>query len=277
MPPAWTRRPSAFRASAASRAFWPSGGQDPGAGYVLNPEVLAGLGENDVAAQPRPKRRLKAGATALGAWLTITDPAVAEIMAVPALTRCGSTRACALVAGVPADLDDRVQRHADGADRARALERPGPGQAGARPRRRRRAGTDVRTVAEVRALVSACHYPPEGIRASARAAPPTMAGTSTATSPSQRGDVRDPADRGRWRGRASTSSRAARIDALASARHLSGTVGVLRQHEHPTVQGAIDKILRAASAARRRGLHGSDPAARAAARLDRPRRAAGHC
>ena len=41
MPPAWTKRPNASWASAASPTFWPSSGARTGAGYVLNPEVLS--------------------------------------------------------------------------------------------------------------------------------------------------------------------------------------------------------------------------------------------
>jgi 2-keto-3-deoxy-L-rhamnonate aldolase RhmA len=39
------------------------------------------------------------------------------------------------------------------------------------------------------------------------------------------------------------------LDALClGPNDLSGSAGVLRQHDHPVVRGAIDKVLRAASA-----------------------------
>ena len=68
------------------------------------------------------------------------------------------------------------------------------------------------------------------------------------------------------------------VDALCiGPNDLSGSAGVLRQHDHPAVRGAIDKILKRRLGARRCGLHRRHPAARAAAGAGSPAAPGSRC
>ena len=224
------------------------------------------------------KRRLRDGATALGAWLSIADPAVAEIMAgagfdyilidtehAPWSLESLQTTLLAFrgmptvpIVRVPWNDQVHVKQALDvGADGVLAPM--------------------VRSAAEARALVAAAKYPPDGIRGFGprRAsdygrnidAYVTGANAATIVIP-QIEDV----------GAAEAIDEILAVpgvDALCiGPNDLSGSAGVLRQHDHPVVRGAIDRILKRRLGARRRGLHRRHLAARAAARLDRPRRPA---
>jgi 2-keto-3-deoxy-L-rhamnonate aldolase RhmA len=74
------------------------------------------------------KKRLRAGETTYGGWLTVANPVIAEIMAgtgfdwVVIDTEHGGF-------GKAYDQPHRLQRLVDGADRAGPLERCGPDQA----------------------------------------------------------------------------------------------------------------------------------------------------
>lgn len=198
------------------------------------------------------KQRLRAGDTVIGAWLSLLDPVVAEIMAhtgfdyvlidtehapwsLPLLqTSLMAFNASATVPIVRIPWNDQVhvkQALDVGADGVLAPM--------------------VRTVAEVKALIAAAKYPPEGIRGFGprRASNFTrnidayVAGANAATIViPQIEDVR-------------TVSVIDEIldlpgvDALCiGPNDLSGSAGLLRQHDHPTVRGAIESILAAAKA-----------------------------
>ena len=197
------------------------------------------------------KRRLRDGATALGAWLSIADPAVAEIMAGagfdyilidtehapwsldrcrPRCSRSAACRPCRSCA-CPGTTRSTSSRRSTSAPTAcsrrwcaaRRSARPGRrGQISAGRHPRFRAAPGVRLRPQHRRLCGG----------------------------RERGDDRDPADRGRRRGRSDRRDPGrARVNALCiGPNDLSGSAGVLRQHDHPVVRGAIDRILKAASA-----------------------------
>ena len=196
------------------------------------------------------KRRLRDGATALGAWLSIADPAVAEIMAGAGFdyilidtehapwsleslqTALLAFRAVPTVPIVRVPWNVHVKQALDvGAGGVLAPM--------------------VRSAAESRALVASAKYPPDGIRGFGprRAsdygrnidAYVTGANAATIVIP-QIEDV----------GAAEAIDQILAVpgvDALCiGPNDLSGSAGVLRQHDHPVVRGAIDRILKAASA-----------------------------
>ena len=198
------------------------------------------------------KDRLSAGATAFGAWLTIPDPVVAEIMAGAGFdfvmidtehapwnleslqTTMLAFRGVETVAIVRVPWNDQVYIK-------QALD----------------LGVDgilapmVKTVDEARALVAACMYPPDGIRGFGprrasdygRNIEPYMdlANNSVIVIP-QIEDIRTAEA-------IEDILSVPGVDALCiGPNDLSGSAGLLRQHDHPVVSGAIDKILRAASA-----------------------------
>src|SRR5271166_1135486 len=200
------------------------------------------------------KRRLRAGETVFGAWLSIADPVVAEIMATSGFdyvlidtehapwslealqTALMTFKGERTVPIVRVPWNDRVyikQALDVGADGILAPM--------------------VRTVEEARALLRACRYPPAGIRGFGPRRASNYhrnideyverANDSIFVMP-QIEDVRtiDSVDEIIQLG----------VDALCiGPNDLSGSAGLLRQHDHPTVKGAIDRIL---AIAKRRGV-----------------------
>jgi 2-keto-3-deoxy-L-rhamnonate aldolase RhmA len=200
------------------------------------------------------KRRLRDGEVVFGAWLSIADPVVAEIMATSGFdyilidtehapwslealqTALMTFKGEKTVPIVRVAWNDQVyikQALDVGADGILAPM--------------------VRTVEEAEALVRACRYPPGGIRGfGPRRASNyhrntdeyvTQANKSIFVMP-QIEDVRtvDSIDKIIDLG----------VDALCvGPNDLSGSAGLLRQHSHPTVRAALDRILATAKA---RGL-----------------------
>jgi 2-keto-3-deoxy-L-rhamnonate aldolase RhmA len=198
------------------------------------------------------KKRLAAGATAHGAWLSIADPVVAEIMAgvgfdyvlidtehAPWSLESLQTAMLAFrgmstvpIVRVPWNDQVHVKQALDlGADGVLAPM--------------------VRSAAEARALVAAAKYPPDGIRGFGprRAsdygrdidAYVASANAETIVIP----QIEDVGAAEAIEGILAVPG----VDALCiGPNDLSGSAGVLRQHDHPAVRGAIDTILRAASA-----------------------------
>ena len=197
------------------------------------------------------KKRLRAGETTFGGWLTVANPVIAEIMAgtgfdwVVIDTEHGGFDNEGLMTNLIAFNGSPTR-----ADRARAMERRGADQADPRHGRRRHSGADgeQRGGSEGRRLgmqISAGRAP----AASVRAARPTTAERPTSTSP-----------------RRTTASivilqiehvdAVAQIDAILDTpgidvvclgpTDLSGSAGVLRQFEHPIVVDGITKVLAAA-------------------------------
>lgn len=201
------------------------------------------------------KERLKQGATLFGAWLSMTDPAVAEIMAgvgfdyvlidtehapwtMPALqTALMAFRGSSSVPIVRVPWNDPVYIK-------QALDVGAEGII----------APMVRTTAEARAMVAACRYPPDGIRGfGPRRASDYGRNTDGYVADANRSivvipqieDVRTVAEIDDFLG-------VDGIDAICiGPNDLSGSAGVMRQHDHPVVRDAIDRILRAATA---RGL-----------------------
>lgn len=201
------------------------------------------------------KKKLRAGETVLGAWLTIPDPVPAEIMAgagfdyvlidtehapwsleaVQTALIAFKGEAAVPIVRVPWNDQVHVKQVLDlGADGILAPM--------------------VRTVDEAKALVAACKYPPEGIRGFGprRAsnygrdidAYMAQANESVIVIP-QIEDVRtvDAVDE---------FMAVPGLDAIClGPNDLSGSAGLLRQHDHPTVRAAIDRVLATAKA---RGL-----------------------
>ena len=200
------------------------------------------------------KRRLRGGETVFGAWLSIADPTVAEIMATSgfdyilidtehapwslealqtALMTFKGERTVPIVR-VPWNDQVYIKQALDvGADGILAPM--------------------VRTVEEARALLRACKYPPVGVRGFGPRRASSyhrnldeyvgQANDSVFVMP-QIEDVRtvDFIDEIAELG----------VDAVCvGPNDLSGSAGLLRQHEHPTVRDAIDRVL---AIAKRRGL-----------------------
>ena len=82
---AWTTTASsAWSPSASTRSSPISRGEHPGAEYVLNPQVLPASMKGKFVMSVRSldlKKRLRAGETTFGGWLTVANPVIAEIMA----------------------------------------------------------------------------------------------------------------------------------------------------------------------------------------------------
>ena len=198
------------------------------------------------------KRRLKAGATALGAWLTIADPVVAEIMAgagfdyvlvdtehAPWSLESLQTAMLAF-RGMPTVPIVRVPWN-DQVHVKQALDLGADGVL----------APMVRSVAEARALVAAAKYPPDGIRGfGPRRASDYGRDLDGYVANANAETIVIPQIEDLGAAEAVEEILAVPgVDALCiGPNDLSGSAGVLRQHDHPTVQGAIDKILRAASA-----------------------------
>jgi 4-hydroxy-2-oxoheptanedioate aldolase len=197
------------------------------------------------------KRRLRDGETVFGAWLSIADPVVAEIMAtsgfdyvlidtehapwsLDALQTALMTfkgESTVPIVRVPWNDQVHIKQALDlGADGILAPM--------------------VRTVEEARAFLSACKYPPAGTRGfGPRRASNYHRNTDEYVENANEGiimmpqieDVRtvDDIDKIIQLG----------VDALCiGPNDLSGSAGLLRQHDHPTVKGALDRILAAAKA-----------------------------
>ncbi len=198
------------------------------------------------------KERLKAGAVAYGAWLSIADPVVAEIMAGAGLdyvmidtehapwslerlqTALMAFRGVETVPIVRVPWNDQVHVK-------QALDVGAEGIL----------APMVRTLAEAKALVAACRYPPDGIRGfGPRRASDygrdiegymALANGSTIIIP-QIEDVRTVDE-------IEAILDLPGVDALCiGPNDLSGSAGLLRQHDHPVVKRAIDRILAAAKA-----------------------------
>jgi 2-keto-3-deoxy-L-rhamnonate aldolase RhmA len=204
------------------------------------------------------KQRLRDGATAVGAFLSLADPAVAEILAGAGYdwvwidtehspwsprdlqTALMAFNRTATVPIVRVAWNDPVQIKL-------ALDAGAEGIV----------GPMVRTAAEAAALVAACRYPPDGTRGFGprrasrwgRDIDRYMAQANAAILVIPQ--IED------WRTAEVIDEVLAvpGIDAVAiGPNDLSGTVGALRQHDHPRVKAAIDRIVDAANS---RGLAAS--------------------
>jgi 2-keto-3-deoxy-L-rhamnonate aldolase RhmA len=198
------------------------------------------------------KQKLRQGGSVAGAWISLTDPAAAEILGQvgfdfllfdsehspwdlaplqTAIMALNGTRTVPIVR-VPWNDHVRIKQVLDlGAEGILAPM--------------------VNTVAECRALVSACRYPPLGTRGFGprrasnyyRNAEAYLAVANEAIFVMPQiesiGTVEVLDDYLRVPG----------IDAVCiGPNDLSGTAGLLRQLEHPTVKGALDRIVETASA-----------------------------
>jgi 2-keto-3-deoxy-L-rhamnonate aldolase RhmA len=103
----------------------------------------------------------------------------------------------------------------------------------------------VRTVEEARALLRACRYPPAGIRGfGPRRASNYHRATDDYVAGANEGTVVIPQIEDIRTVEVLEEIIALGIDALCiGPNDLSGSAGVLRQHDHPTVKSAIDRIL----------------------------------
>lgn len=203
----------------------------------------------------RLKERLSAGATVFGAWLTMTDPAVAEIMAgagfdyviidtehapwtLPALqTALLAFRGVETVPIVRVPWNDQVHIK-------QALDLGVEGIM----------APMVRTAAEARALVAACRYPPDGSRGFGprRAADYGRDIDSYVASANSSQIVIPQIEDIRTVDEIEALLEVDGVDALCiGPNDLSGTAGLLRQLDHPVVRGAVDRVL---AAARARGI-----------------------
>ena len=198
------------------------------------------------------KKRLAAGATALGAWLTITDPVVAEIMAgvgfdyvlidtehAPWSLESLQTTMLAF-RGMPTVPIVRLPWN-DQVHVKQALDLGADGVL----------APMVKSAAEARALVAAAKYPPDGIRGfGPRRASDYGRDIDAYVASANAETIVIPQIEDMGAAEAIDEILAVPgVDALCiGPNDLSGSAGALRQHDHPTVRNAIDKILRAASA-----------------------------
>lgn len=197
------------------------------------------------------KERLRSGGTAIGAFLSLTDPAVAEVLAgagydwvwidtehAPWSPRDLQTSLMAFNR-TPTVPIVRVAWN----DHVRIKQALDAGAEGI-------IAPMVKTVVEAEALVSACRYPPVGTRGFG----PRRAsgwGREIERYMAQANDailvipqIED------WRTAEIIDDVLAvpGIDAVAiGPNDLSGTVGALRQHDHPEVKAAIERITTAAA------------------------------
>jgi 2-keto-3-deoxy-L-rhamnonate aldolase RhmA len=201
------------------------------------------------------KQRLRDGATAVGAFLSLTDPAVAEILAGAGYDWVWIDTEHAPWS--PRDLQTALMAF------ERTATVPIVRVAWNDPVRIKLAldaGAEgivapmVRTVAEAEALVSACRYPPDGTRGfGPRRASGWGRGIERYMAQANEAILVVPQIED-WRTAEIIDGVLAvpGIDAVAiGPNDLSGTVGALRQHDHPRVKAAIDRVLEAAKA---RGL-----------------------
>jgi 2-keto-3-deoxy-L-rhamnonate aldolase RhmA len=198
------------------------------------------------------KRRLRAGETAFGAWLSIADPAVAEIMAgagfdyvlidtehAPWSLESLQTTMLAF-RGMPTVPIVRVPWN-DPVHVKQALDRGADGVL----------APMGRNVAEAEALVAAAKYPPDGIRGFGprRASDYGRAAEAYVGSANQSIIVIPQIEDVAAAEAIEDILAVPGIDALCiGPNDLSGSAGVLRQHDHPVVRRAIDQVLSAASA-----------------------------
>jgi 4-hydroxy-2-oxoheptanedioate aldolase len=197
------------------------------------------------------KRRLAAGETMFGAWLSIADPVVAEIMATsgfdyimidtehaPWTLGLLQTALMAFkgettvpIVRVPWNDPVHIKQTLDlGADGILAPM--------------------VRTVEEARGLLRACRYPPAGIRGfGPRRASGYGRNTDEYVANANEGIIVVPQIEDIRTVDVLDEILDLGVDALCiGPNDLSGSAGLLRQHDHPTVRGALDRILSAAKA-----------------------------
>lgn len=197
------------------------------------------------------KRRLRAGGTAFGAWLSIADPVVAEIMATSgfdyviidtehapwsleslqsALMTFKGEQTVPIVR-VPWNDQVHIKQALDvGADGILAPM--------------------VRTVDEAQALLRACRYPPAGIRGfGPRRASNYNRNTDDYVATANESIIVMPQIEDIRTVDIIDEILTLGVDAICiGPNDLSGSAGLLRQHEHPTVRSALDRILSAAKA-----------------------------
>jgi 4-hydroxy-2-oxoheptanedioate aldolase len=199
------------------------------------------------------KRRLKAGETMIGGWLSLTDPAAAELIArvgfdyllidtehgawdlIALQTALMGFNGCDTVPIVRVAWNDHV----------RIKQMLDIGVEGI-------LAPMVRTVEECRALVRACRYPPVGARGfGPRRASNYYRDLDTYVSIANEAifvmpQIEDIATVGIIDEFLAVPG----IDAVAlGPNDLSGTTGLFRQHSHPTNKGAIDKVIASGKAA----------------------------
>jgi 2-keto-3-deoxy-L-rhamnonate aldolase RhmA len=196
------------------------------------------------------KRRLRAGETVFGAWLSIADPAVAEIMATAdfdyilidtehapwslnALQMALITfkgESTVPIVRVPWNDPVHIKQALDlGADGILAPM--------------------VRTVEEAQALVRACRYPPDGIRGfGPRRASGYQRSIDEYVATANDSIIVIPQIEDLRTVDVVGSIIGLGVDALCiGPNDLSGSAGLLRQHDHPIVRGALERILTTAS------------------------------
>ena len=199
------------------------------------------------------KRRLKAGETMTGGWLTLTDPVAVELMARVGFdyllidTEHGAWNLIALqtaLMGFNGSDTVPIVRVAWN-DHVRIKQLLDIGVEGIM-------APMVRTVEECRALVRACRYPPVGARGfGPRRASNYYRNLDTYVSIANEAifvmpQVEDIATVGVIDEYLAVPG----IDAVAlGPNDLSGTTGFFRQHSHPSNKSAIDKVIARAKAA----------------------------
>jgi 2-keto-3-deoxy-L-rhamnonate aldolase RhmA len=197
------------------------------------------------------KRRLCSGDVVFGAWLTIADPVVAEIMAtsgfdyviidsehapwsLEALQTALMTfkkEATVPIVRVPWNDHVHIKQALDvGADGILAPM--------------------VRTIEEAQALLRACRYPPTGIRGfGPRRASNYHRNTDEYLASANESIFIMPQIEDIRTLSVIDEIIELGVDALCvGPNDLSGSAGLLRQHDHPIVKGALDRVLAAAKA-----------------------------
>ena len=198
------------------------------------------------------KAKLKRGEAALGAWLSLTDPCAAEVMARVGLdfllidTEHGAwdlvTLQTTLMGFNGTDTVPIVRVPWN--DHVRIKQALDMGVEGIM-------APMVRTVAECRELVRACHYPPQGGRGFGprrasnyyRNIDDYLAAANEAIFVMPQ--IEDIATLDHLDEFLAVPG----VDAVAiGPNDLSGTTGFFRKHQHPTNKGAVDKIIERAAA-----------------------------
>lgn len=201
----------------------------------------------------RFKQKLRDGGHAIGAWLSVTDPAVAEIMA-----SAGFDYVIIETEHSPWSLD-KLQTAVmafNGSETVPIARVPWNDQVIIK--QYLDLGIEgilapmVRTPEEAAALVAACRYPPVGRRGfGPRRASDYYKGIDTYMERANEAifvmpQIEDVATVERIDEFVAVPG----IDAVCiGPNDLSGTAGLLRQQQHPTVKGAIDRIIDTAAAA----------------------------